>query len=59
MRKEEWITIQETIEITGKHYETIRNWCQRDVIECKRAFSKGSSPLMINKLSIPSFLRKK
>lgn len=60
MNKDEWITAQEAVELTGKHYETIRNYCRKGVLLCERAVpGKGASPLMINKASIPSFMRVK
>lgn len=58
--QEVWITAQEAVDLTGKHYETIRNYCKDGVIVCRRAIEgKGSSPLMIKKSSIPEFMRTK
>lgn len=54
-----FITIsKEAAELTGKHYETIRNYCHEGVIVCRRAIKgRGASPLMIKKSSIPDFMR--
>jgi predicted site-specific integrase-resolvase len=56
MDKNEWITAKEAARITGRHYETIRNWAKEGLIEAKRITDKGSSPLMVRKASIPSFM---
>jgi hypothetical protein len=55
---EQWITANEAVNLTGKDYGTIRNYCKRGLFECKRMINNGSSPLYINLLSIPSFMRK-
>lgn len=56
---EKWINLKKAAEITGKHHMTIRKWCKKGLIECKRIDEgKGASPYFINELSIPTFLRK-
>ena len=59
--KEEWITVREAMKLTGKSYATIQNiWKNKGVFEWKQ-LQQGvkRSPIYINKLSIPTFLRLK
>jgi len=57
--KEEWIPIQEACLIMDRHYESVRAYCRKGMIECRRFMNRGSSPIMVNKLSIPTFMRRK
>jgi excisionase family DNA binding protein len=56
LNKKEWLTMDEAVELTGKHYMTIYSWVKKGLIEYEQITKR--SPIMINRLSLPAYLRK-
>lgn len=55
--KEKWIKLKDASKIMGVSYLTARSYCKKGIIECKQAIKKRRSPVYVNLLSIPTFLR--
>lgn len=56
LNKKEWLTMEEAVQLTGKHYMTIYSWVKKELVEYEQITKR--SPIMIKRISLPSYLRK-
>lgn len=58
--EEKYITLKEAAKIMGVSYLTARSYCKKGIIECKQVYKNTRrSPIFVNLLSIPTYLRRK
>lgn len=55
--KEKWITLKQASKMMKVSYLTARTYCKKGILECRQALPKRRSPIYVNLLSIPTFLR--
>lgn len=60
LKQKEWVTLVEAHDMTGVPIVTLRSWRKRGLIETQQLEQgKRRSPVYVNVLSIPTFLRKR